>query len=103
LQDKAVQLATFGRSLEGKTDSLAGYRVTMIPIGDQNVALARGATHYRNIEFTGVNSDIVEGMVFAVTKDELVQADAYELTAEYERVPARLSSGLSTWVYVNTR
>ena len=32
LQSEAVQLATFGRRLEGKADRLIGYRVSMIPI-----------------------------------------------------------------------
>jgi hypothetical protein len=101
LQYESVQFATFGRRLEGKSDSLAGYIVTLIPIRDEDVA-AGGDTHYRNVRFTGKASDLVEGMVFGVTMDELEQADAYEAPADYKRARVRLASGLQAWVYLNS-
>jgi hypothetical protein len=100
LRDEAVQLATFGRRLEGVPDALAGYCLRMIVIEDQDFVAASGTAHHRNLEFTGDASDLVEGMVFAVTGRELEQADAYE-PAGYRRLPARLRSGLEAWVYVN--
>ena len=101
LQREAVQVATFGRRLEGKPDILAGYNVTLIPILDQNVVATSGDKHYRNIQFTGNASDLVEGMVFKVTRKELEQTDAYELPADYKRVLVQLRSGTTAWVYLN--
>lgn len=101
LQTEEVQLATFGRRLEGQPDSLAGYCLMTIQILDQDFVAKSGATQ-RNIQFTGVSSDLVEGTVFTVTRQELEQADAYE-PAEYKRVRVQLRSGLSAWVYLNVR
>lgn len=101
LQEKAVQLATFGRLLEGKPDSLVGYAVRLIPIEDPELVARTGNTHYRNLHFTGAESDFVEGTVFKVTTNELEQADAYEEDADYKRVRVQLSSGAETWVYLH--
>src|SRR4051794_17431607 len=86
LQQEAVQLATFGRKLEGMADALPGYNVEMVQV-------------HRNLRFTGNPDDLVEGMVFRVTKSELEQADAYE-PAGYERMVVQLRSGLKAWVYL---
>jgi gamma-glutamylcyclotransferase (GGCT)/AIG2-like uncharacterized protein YtfP len=102
LQTEAVQLATFGRMLEGRPDALVGYRLTMILIEDQDFIAVSGAAHHRNVQFTGVASDLVEGTVFALTVEELERADAYEPEG-YRRVRARLRSGVRAWVYVNSR
>ena len=100
LQEEAVQLATFGRRLEGEPDTLVGYRMRMTRIEDQNFVALSGAEYHRAIRFTGVASDFVEGTVLTMTGRELAQADAYE-PAGYQRVLVRLSSGISAWVYVN--
>jgi hypothetical protein len=100
LQTEAVQLATFGRRLEGKPDALVGYSLAMIPIQDQNFVALSGAPHHRNAQFTGLVSDLVEGTVFRVTRKGLEQADAYE-PADYKRVLAPLRSGMNAWVYVS--
>ena len=100
LQTEAVQLATFGRRLEGKPDALVGYSLAMIPIQDQNFVALSGAAHHRNAQFTGLVSDLVEGTVFRVTREELEQADAYE-PADYKRVLAPLRSGMNAWVYMS--
>jgi len=101
LQDEAVQLATFGRRLEGNADTLEGYALTSIPIEDQAVVTATGDTHYWNIQFTGIGSDLIEGKVFRVSAAEIDQADEYEAPAHYERVRVQLRSGMSAWVYLN--
>jgi gamma-glutamylcyclotransferase (GGCT)/AIG2-like uncharacterized protein YtfP len=101
LQIEEVQLSTFGRRLEGKSDILAGYRLTLIPIPDQTVVARSGETHYRNIQFTGSATDLIEGTVFTVTEDELEQADVYEEDADYQRVMVQMKSGLNAWVYLN--
>jgi Gamma-glutamyl cyclotransferase, AIG2-like len=102
LQTEAVQLATFGRSLEGKPDMLVGYSLKMIQIEDQKFVALSGAALHRNLQFTGIASDLVEGMVFTVTRKELEQADVYE-PAEYKRVFTQLRSGMYAWVYIATR
>jgi gamma-glutamylcyclotransferase (GGCT)/AIG2-like uncharacterized protein YtfP len=100
LQTEEVQLSTFGRRLEGKPDILVGYTLAMIQIEDQNFVNLSGSALHRNLQFTGIASDLVEGMVFVVTKKELEQADAYE-PANYKRVLIELRSGLSAWVYLS--
>ena len=99
LQREAVQLATFGRRLEGRPEVLVGYSLTMIQVQDQNFVATSGSAHHRNLQFTGLETDLVEGIVFTVTKKELEQADAYE-PADYKRVLAQLRSGMNAWVYV---
>jgi gamma-glutamylcyclotransferase (GGCT)/AIG2-like uncharacterized protein YtfP len=100
LQTEAVQLATFGRRLEGNPDALVGYRLTMIEVQDQDFVATSGTAHHRNLQFTGNAADLVEGMVFTVAKKELEQADAYE-PVEYKRVLVQLRSGANAWVYVS--
>jgi len=102
LQSEAVQLATFGRRLEGQPDQLIGYRITMTPISNHKLMATSSASHHRNIQFTGIASDVVAGFVFLVTKNELEYADAYERIADYERVVVQLASGQSAWVYLST-
>jgi hypothetical protein len=101
LQIEDVQLSTFGRRLEGKPDILIGYRLTLIPIRDQTVVARSGDTHYRNLQFTGITTDLIDGMVFTVTRKELEEADGYEEDADYQRVMVQLKSGLNAWVYLN--
>lgn len=100
LQTEAVQLSTFGRKLEGRPDALVGYRQTLIQIKDQEFVISSGAEYHRNLAFTGSASDLVEGTVLSVSREELEQADAYEPHG-YERVRVRLRSGVDAWVYVN--
>lgn len=73
LQSEEVQLATFGRRLEGKADRLIGYRVTLIPAriptGNHQLMTTTGASHHRNIQSTAIASDVVEGTVFLVMKE----------------------------------
>ena len=102
LQTEAVQLATFGRRLEGKPDILVGYSLTIVQVEDQNFVALSGAALHRNLQFTGIASDLVEGTVFTVTRKELEQADAYE-PADYKRVLVQLKSGMNAWVYLNIR
>jgi gamma-glutamyl AIG2-like cyclotransferase len=102
LQQESVQFTTFGRVLEGKPDRVAGHRITLVPITDDNVITATRSTHHQNIQPTGVASDYVDGTVFAVSSDELEQADAYERPANYRRVLLQLESGDHAWVYLHS-
>jgi gamma-glutamylcyclotransferase (GGCT)/AIG2-like uncharacterized protein YtfP len=99
LRTKAVQLATFGRELDGRQDSLPGYRRSQVKINDPNVAAISGANHHPIAIFTGNPSDSIDGMVFSITEAELAAADGYEVS-DYKRVAVRLASGTEAWVYV---
>lgn len=98
LQHDDVQLATFGRRLEGRQDALVGYRIIMIEVRDPAFVAKAGAMQ-RSLKYTGNNSDIVEGAVLKLTLQELELADAYE-PAEYKRKLVPLKSGTQAWVYL---
>lgn len=101
LQSEPVQLSTFGRRLKGRPDALVGYRLVMVRINDTDFVAKSGSADQRSLQFTGNDSDLVQGTVFDVTSDELKQADAYEPKG-YERVLVQLSSGVKAWVYLAT-
>lgn len=46
LQDKAVQLANFGRELAGQADRMPGYRQDWVEITDPAVLAASGKAHH---------------------------------------------------------
>jgi len=100
LQLEEVQLATFGRKLEGTRDALVGFRLVMITIRDAEFVVKSGTAKHRNLQFTGNASDLVDGIVFAVTMKELEQSDAYEPEG-YERVRVQLASGATAWMYLD--
>ncbi len=99
LQLDQVQLATFGRKLDGRQDSLPGYALGQLEIRDADVVATSGKTHHPIIAPTGRAEDVVAGMVLAITPAELAQADAYEVP-EYKRERVTLASGLAAWAYV---
>ncbi len=101
LQRNDVQLAAFGRLLEGQRDELPGYVHSLVPIGDLEFAAAMGMTHYANITPNGNNGKRVSGTVFEITEAELSAADEYERDADYRRIPVTLASGKQAWVYLN--
>lgn len=100
LRQEEVQLATFGRRLAGRPDALVGYTLKIIQTRDRSFAAKNGA-HHRTLQFTGIASNVVEGVALAVTGTELEQADEYE-PDDYERVRVQLRSGLNAWVYLQT-
>ncbi len=61
----------------------------------------RGSAHANVIPASAASR--VPGIAFDVTEDELTAADEYERRDGYVRVTARLSSGRTTWVYVDSR
>jgi gamma-glutamylcyclotransferase (GGCT)/AIG2-like uncharacterized protein YtfP len=99
LRQERVQLASFGRRLEGAEDALPGYRRAMVEITDPDVIAKSGKKFHPIVEASGDPEDEVEGKVFEITEAELTAADAYEVS-DYKRVLARLKSGLDAWVYV---
>lgn len=98
LQTEAVQLATFGRRLAGRSDALVGYRLILVEIADEDFAVSSGSVQQRSLQHTGCPTDFVEGTVFKVTQQELEQADGYE-PADYHRVQVELRAGRRAWVY----
>ncbi len=102
LQLESVQMTTFGRKLIGTSDALLGFEQSMVEIKEQEVIATSGKTHHPIVKFTGRASDVVSGTVFAVTPDEIQNADKYEV-AVYKRVAVALRSGLRAWVYVDVR
>lgn len=102
LQLETVQLATFGRKLEGHPDVMPGYSLSMLKIEDADVVATSGKTHHPVVTHTGDPDDLVPGMVFAITPLELQRADEYEVEA-YRRDRIVLASGTAAWVYVDAR
>jgi hypothetical protein len=101
LQSEVVQLETLGRKLDGRPDALIGFVVVMIEITDQDFIKTCGTAHHRNLHFTGVSSDTVEGTALSLTPHELAFADSYEPSG-YERIQVQLRSGSTAWVYIHT-
>jgi hypothetical protein len=101
LQQEVVQLATFGRRLDGQPDELSGYERSLVRIEDPEVAATTGKTHHANVTFNGDDGSRVPGAVFEITDAELDCVDAYEAPFLYKRVAATLASGKQAWVYVH--
>jgi len=89
LLEKEVQLGVFSRVLGGIEDTLINHKISQMKVADM----------YPTIEFTGNKEDIINGVVYALTHDELIKADAYEGEA-YERTQIALDSGKKAWVYM---
>src|SRR3977135_4368482 len=102
LQLEAVQIATFGRRLSGVSDVLRGFELVLLKIEDQTVVAISGKAHHTMAGFTGRDSDVVSGTVFAVTREEIQNADKYEVAA-VKRVSVVLQSGVRAWAYVDAR
>jgi hypothetical protein len=88
LQQREVQLATFGRELAGAPDVLEGFALEMLEITDPAVIATSGKTHHPILRRTGDLADQVEGTVFELTPEELAKADDYEVE-DYHRILAR--------------
>jgi hypothetical protein len=99
LQLAGVQMAQFGRLLDGSDDALPGYTQTLVEITDPEVIRKSGERFHPIVMATGNAADKIAGRVFAITEAELAAADAYEVD-DYKRVLVRLTSGHEAWVYV---
>jgi gamma-glutamylcyclotransferase (GGCT)/AIG2-like uncharacterized protein YtfP len=101
LQQDEVQLATFGRRLQGQRDELPGFEQSLVKIQDPQVVATLGKTHHANVESNGNEDSRVPGMVIEVTDTELARVDEYEAAFSYTRIAAVLVSGRPAWVYVH--
>jgi gamma-glutamylcyclotransferase (GGCT)/AIG2-like uncharacterized protein YtfP len=99
LRQRDVQLATFGRELEGRLDAIVGYELDWIVITDPHVIQTSGSDRHPILKPTGRTDAAVEGTVFSVSAAELAAADEYEVD-DYHRVAVPLRSGETAWVYV---
>ena len=99
LRSEAVQLATFGRRLDGQADLLRGYRLELLTIRDAGVVATSGTAQHPIACRTGDASHAVPGTVFRLTPQELAQADAYEVD-DYRRIAVTLASGVTAWMYM---
>ena len=99
LQERAVQLATFGRVLEGHVDELVGFEQGLFTVDDPDFVAKSGKARHNMVRSNGRPDSRVRGMVFEVTDAELAQSDAYK-PAGYTRISTLLASGKVAWVYV---
>jgi hypothetical protein len=100
LRQTEVQLALFGRALDGQDDVLPGYAVSPLQITDPSVIATSGSALHTIAGETGDPLDRVPGTAFRITAAELAAADAYEV-ADCARVTVRLGSGIAAFVYVS--
>lgn len=101
LQQEEVQIATFGRKLEGEKDLLIGYEPSLVKIPDAELARRLQKLYHDNVKKTDDDWSNVQGTVFEVTDDELAKSDAFEAQFNYTRVSVPLASGHDAWVYVH--
>ncbi|PJJ62073.1 gamma-glutamylcyclotransferase family protein [Compostimonas suwonensis] len=99
LRQPEVQLTTFGRLLEGREDSIVGYRLDVVAITDPHVVATSGSDAHPIARPSDDPADSVAGTVFSITPQELAAADEYEVD-DYVRVAVPLLSGGTAWVYV---
>lgn len=99
LQRKDVQMATFGRHLDGRADALVGFELGTLRVEDPVFVAESGKADHAVVKFNGRDECSVSGIVYEVTDEELSLADKYE-PAGYKRITVRLASGQAAWVYV---
>src|SRR5262245_40016276 len=100
LQMRKVQLANYGRALEGSPDALLGYRLEVIPDRDPNAVRISGTKTHMVVRRTGDPAHRVNGMIFLLTPEELAATDDYE-GSDYGRAELTLESGRRAFVYVD--
>jgi hypothetical protein len=99
LQMREVQLANYGRPLDGSPDALAGYRLEVLPDRDPDAVRISGTKTHMVVRSTGDPADRVTGMVFLLTAEELAATDRYE-GSDYARAELTLESGRRALVYI---
>lgn len=104
LRKPEVQLANFGRLLDGQPDALTGYVLSTVTI-ENPAAIAASGTAIHDLALPSGNpADLIPGTVFHLTPAELEAADLYEDVAfskVYSRVVVRLASGVEAFAYVS--
>jgi gamma-glutamylcyclotransferase (GGCT)/AIG2-like uncharacterized protein YtfP len=99
LRQRDVQLSTFGRLLDGRTDAIVGFDLDYVTITDPHVIATSGSDRHPILRPSDRAGAAVEGTVFAISHAELLAADEYEVD-DYRRISVPLRSGDHAWVYV---
>ncbi|PKG43832.1 gamma-glutamylcyclotransferase family protein [Psychroflexus sp. MES1-P1E] len=99
LKLESVQLDNFGRILIGSNDILVGYEISEIEINDPRVIKSSGTNVHPIMKYTGDKKDLVEGVLFELTDEELINTDKYEVD-DYKRVELTFDSGNTGYAYV---
>jgi Gamma-glutamyl cyclotransferase, AIG2-like len=99
LRQRDVQLSTFGRLLDGRTDAIVGFELDYVTITDPHVIATSGSDRHPILRPSDRADAAVEGTVFAISRAELLAADDYEVD-DYRRISVPLRSGDHAWVYV---
>lgn len=99
LQLESVQLANYGRLLKGSKDKLAGYKIERLRITDATVLKKSNADDHPIAVKSNNRTDMIEGMIFEITEQELLETDKYEVS-DYQRVLETFEYGRKAWVYV---
>jgi len=99
LRQREVQLATFGRVLDGHEDAIVGYELDYVTITDPHVIQTSGSNRHPILRASCDAESEVQGTVFTVAEGELAAADRYEVD-DYRRVLVPLRTGARAWVYV---
>ena len=102
LQQREVQQATYGRALMGTRDTLIGYRLEPLVIGDPDVVRLSGKAVHMIARYTGKQADQIAGTCFYLTDEELAATDGYEVR-DYVRSEVELESGQRGFAYVGER
>jgi gamma-glutamylcyclotransferase (GGCT)/AIG2-like uncharacterized protein YtfP len=92
-----VQMALFGRLIEGEEDAMVGWSSRIIEITDAQVIAKSGTRFHPLVEPSDNPADAVEGTVFPISEADLANADAYEV--DYRRMEVSLRSGRQAWFY----
>jgi hypothetical protein len=100
LQDPKVQLATYGRLIEGEPDALRGYVLVKLVIDDPHVVSLSGKAVHTIARHSGNPEDRILGTVLFLSATELSSSDDYEVEA-YTRTEVTLESGRRAFVYVD--
>lgn len=99
LQHAEVQMAQFGRLLEGSEDRLHGFGIGRIAISDPDVVELSGKAIHLALFPDDKASQPLAGTLYWITPSELDAADTYE-AGEYLRQRVTLESGRQAWVYI---
>jgi hypothetical protein len=89
----------FGRLLNGIPDVLEHYKIVSIEINDEKFLSTGADKQQKTLAWSTDPNDVIEGMVFEISMDELMMADRYE-PVNYERIKVKLRSGKDAWIYI---
>lgn len=96
LQSKEIQMQVFNKLLTGTPDQLPGYKLKDLQIEEEF-----GMTDYFVAVPAEDPSDMIDGIVFSISGEDLAKADQFESNA-YKRIEITLKSGITAWVYIES-